>query len=141
MPSALPRLHRGFTLLEVLVAFVILAMVLSVMTRIFSSGNRSVALASGYESALHQAREALVTLGETTPLREGRSEGRIADRYHWRMEVTPYAPETDEFGAGPRPMRLLKVDYRLSWQSPGGTRQIQWTTLRGVAGDALRAAR
>ena len=46
------RHQQGFSLIEILVAFMILAMSLTVIFRIFSSGTRNVALSEDYAQAV-----------------------------------------------------------------------------------------
>ena len=57
------RRSRGYTLVEVLVAFVIMAMALTVLLRIFSGGVRNVALSSDYAKAVLIAESRLATAG------------------------------------------------------------------------------
>ena len=74
----LPRRHsRGYTLVEVLVAFVILAMALSVLLRIFSGGVRNVGVSSDYAKAVLIAESRLATAGIEQRLPEG-----LGDRAH-----------------------------------------------------------
>ena len=78
---------QGYSLIEVLVAFSILAMALSVLFRIFSTGLNNVGVASEYSLAVLVAESKLASPGVSEPLRPGRSEGIEAERFSWSRMV------------------------------------------------------
>ena len=92
------RASSGFSLLEVLVAFVILALTLSVVMRIFSGGLRNVALADGYSRAVLLAESRLAELS-VLPL-EGEASGEFDGKYRWRSSIHPWADDSGAPGAG-----------------------------------------
>jgi len=66
--------QQGFSLIEILVAFVILAMSLTVIFRIFSGGLRNVALSEDYAQAVLVAESQLSAIGVSEP--DGGGVGR-----------------------------------------------------------------
>ena len=115
------RPERGFTLIEVVVAFVLLSLVLATSYEIFSAGfTRAAALEDlSRATAVAQSRIAAVGLEET--LAEGRSEGDTEDRrFHWASTVT----RTDEGFDPSKPMpsnyALYRVDVTVAWRSADG---------------------
>ena len=72
---ARPRPARGFTLLEVLVAFVVLAAGAGILYRTFSTGLTNVSTVSGYSEAIAIAEAKLGALGIEHPLVEGEESG------------------------------------------------------------------
>ena len=54
---------RGYTLVEVLVAFMIMALALTVLLRIFASGVRNVSVSSEYAQAVLIGESRLATAG------------------------------------------------------------------------------
>ena len=77
------RRSRGYTLIEVLVAFVILAMALTVLLRIFSGGVRNVAVSSDYAKAVLIAESRLATAGIDDTLAPGETDGIENGRFRW----------------------------------------------------------
>ena len=60
---------RGFSLLEVLVAFVILSLVATALFRLFSGALQNMSAADDYTKAVLVAESALATAGATQPLK------------------------------------------------------------------------
>ena len=66
---------RGFTLMEILVAFVVLATAVAVLYQTFSAGIRNVDAITGYSQAISLAESKLMALGLEKPLAEGDESG------------------------------------------------------------------
>ena len=94
------RCH-GFSLLEVLVAFAILAVSLGVLMQIFSLGLRNVAVEEGYTRAVLLAESKLAGLGIEEPLQPGETTGSFDDEYRWHVTVQPYTDEGEAMIGGP----------------------------------------
>ena len=87
------RGQRGFTLLEVLIAFTLLAIGLGLLLAILSSGLRAIANASATTRASLDAESMFDTLGADQRLRPGRSQGAFENgRYRWTLDITPFVP-------------------------------------------------
>ena len=84
---------RGFTLLEVLIAFTILALSLAVVMQAFSTGFRSLERAEDSAIVTLQARSKLAELGQTIPLEPSEQGGELDDGATWRMVIEPAAVE------------------------------------------------
>jgi general secretion pathway protein I len=80
--------ERGFALLEILVAFVILAVGLGAISTGVAVAMRSDGRAQTSRVAFHLAQSRLETAGVTEALASGHREGRIADNYKWRETIT-----------------------------------------------------
>ena len=125
------RASAGFSLLELLVAFVILALTLSVMMRIFSGGLRNVGLADEYSRATLLAESRLAELG-VQPV-EGEAEGEFDKKFRWRSTIRPWADDADtqDAEAQPVPVRLMKIEVRVAWGEEGGkSREVGLSTLQ-----------
>lgn len=89
------RLHRrfasaGFTLLEILVAFTLLALAMGIIMQIFSRGVNGADLADRYAKAAMLAESRLASIGVEEVLSEGDSSGQFNDDFGWTMSVRAY---------------------------------------------------
>jgi general secretion pathway protein I len=118
---------RGFTLLEVLIAFVIAALALAVLFGGVSEGLNAVQLAGHYEQALSRARSRLAALS-AGKLQPGEQAGDDGGGFRWRTNVTQLsAVPTD---APPARLVLYDVGVAISWKSGGTERQVRLTSQR-----------
>ncbi|HEY0721305.1 MAG TPA: prepilin-type N-terminal cleavage/methylation domain-containing protein [Gammaproteobacteria bacterium] len=121
--------QRGFTLLEVVVAFAILAMAVTTLLAMFGSGVRNTTLASDYQRALVLAEARMNYLQGIAPnqlhpeIYQGEGEGGLL----WRSEVSVYPTEATETA-----LLLYRIDVQTSWRDGGHTRLIELSTLRLV---------
>jgi general secretion pathway protein I len=82
---------RGFTLLEVLVAFTLLAAALGALLQVFSTGLRTTTAAHDYATAAALAQSKLAAMGVAEPIVLGRRAGRFANGFDWSVEARPAA--------------------------------------------------
>lgn len=115
----------GFTLLEVLVAFVIAALALSVLYRGATAGLLSARVATQYEEATSRARSRLATIGHGSAIVPGEQSGDDGSGFRWRTRVSVLqsAPRT----AGNAPVATL---YAVSVSIEWGSRSFQLDSER-----------
>ncbi len=152
-PAARPTRRRrgraaaaGFTLVEVLIAFVILALALGALLPGFSGGLRGLGAADDYTTAALLAESVLAAVGREQTLEEGTSAGEFDNGFRWRLDVVALDAELDPEGT--LPVRPYDVVLTVSWDGRGDTeRSITLETLRlgppvaqgvGVAPQQLR---
>lgn len=123
------RIQTGFSLLEILVAFSILAISLGVLLRIFGGGGRIAGLADEYSRAIVVGESVLASLGTEILLQPGMSDGN-SDNFHWTLQVNPYP--LDEAATGPfnLPYKPYRVDLRVEWGEMDERRALELSTLR-----------
>jgi general secretion pathway protein I len=127
------RVQAGFSLLEVLVAFSVLALSLGVLLQIFSTAMRGVDLAGQYSEAVLLAESRLASVGSAIPLEAGNYVGDDAG-YRWQVSLAPYAdPLSDANLTNPGAPEPLQVRVEVRWRD--GERE------RSLALDSLRLAR
>ena len=80
----------GFSLLEILVAFTLLAVAMGVLMQIFSSGVNGASLAGRYAKATMYAESKLASVGIEGELKESATAGKFDDDFSWAMSVRPY---------------------------------------------------
>ncbi len=131
-----PR-QRGFTLLEVLVAFVIAALALSVMFKAASGGLFGVVTAGKYEEAISRAKSHMAAIGRDKPITAGDSEGDDGSDFHWRLhieQITVLQPSEALLRTIPLPTTrepaLYAVESEVSWSEGGKTRRVLLRTKR-----------
>jgi general secretion pathway protein I len=123
---------RGFTLIEVLVAFAILALALGVLLQVFSGGLENARVSEAYTTAGLLAESKLAALGAEEPLAEGQSTGRFDDRFRWRVDVRPYEEAGRSGPADPDawPVSAFEVVVTVSWDEADEERSVSLSTLR-----------
>jgi general secretion pathway protein I len=81
--------QRGFTLLEVLVAFAIAAFALAVLFRSSGTALMAARTSGQYQEALSRARSHLAALGGDAALVAGESSGDDGGGFRWRLKIEP----------------------------------------------------
>jgi general secretion pathway protein I len=120
---------RGYTLVEVLVAFMIMALALTVLLRIFSSGVRNVGIASDYAQAVLIGESRLATAGIDEGLAPGETSGVEADGFHWTRRVTTYEPSV-EYATHVKGTRAYFVTVTVTWPNGEKERSINLSTVK-----------
>ena len=123
------RRASGYTLIEVLVAFMILALALTVLLRIFSSGLRNVSLSSDYAHAVLVAESQLATAGITSMLQPGETHGNDGGKFSWTRVVTTYTPFDDYYQSGAQ-VPAYYITVTVEWPHAGRTRQVNLSSIR-----------
>lgn len=120
--------QRGFSLLEVLVAFAILSIALGVLLQIFATGMRNESLAEEYSQAAQYAESILTAYGREGPLAEGVRSGPINERFSWRGTVSAQAeglPDPEKIG-----LRAYHISVEVFWGEAARPRSVVLETLR-----------
>ncbi|HEV2673546.1 MAG TPA: type II secretion system protein [Aliidongia sp.] len=135
------RTERGFTLLEVLIAFAIASLALVLLFRAASGGLLSVRTAGRYDEAVARARSHMAAIGHDAALIAGSSEGADGSGFRWHLDVTPIATGQSTGNGpsritGPPPPVLYAVAVAISWREGGKDREVVLRTQRmGLGGD------
>jgi general secretion pathway protein I len=128
--------ERGFSLLEVLAAFVILAFVGTALFRLFSGALGNATLSDEYSRATLYAESRLAAIGVEAPLKESSAQGNSDDgHYAWTAAISPYSPPDStpdlDSAATTMAVRLWKLAVTVTWPgAPGRERSISLSTVR-----------
>jgi general secretion pathway protein I len=125
---------RGYTLVEVIVAFAVLALALTLLLGALSGASKQVRWADDAGRASLHAQSLLDQLGVGEALAPGRKQGDFENgRYRWQLDVQPWrdpaqpANQPPDFSA---PV-LMAVSLRVDW-GEAANQQVLISTLRLV---------
>ncbi|AKC88050.1 type II secretion system protein XpsI [Pseudoxanthomonas suwonensis] len=130
----------GFTLLEVIVAFALLALALTLLLGTLSGAARQVRHSEAISRASLHAQSLLAQAGVGEALEPGRREGTFDKGvYRWTLEIAPYA---DSAPVLTMPVRLSSPQLRqltleVRWGDEPG-QAMRWQTLRLVPAEGIR---
>jgi general secretion pathway protein I len=121
--------QTGYTLIEVLVAFMILALALTVLLRIFSGGLRNVSVSSDYATATLIAESRLAATGIDIPLTPGETAGIEGERFEWTVSVQDYQPWPG-YRSAAKGVDAYSVTVTVEWPNGNNTRSVGLSTVR-----------
>lgn len=133
-PAAPARRQGGFTLLEILLAFVIFALSFAVVLEIVAGSVRSTIRARDYSEVALHAQSLMELVGTEFPLEPGAWQGEADGGYQWSLEISDFEGLPDDA----RTVELAElnntvlywVDLRLEWGDGRRQRQAEFSTLR-----------
>ena len=142
----LPVRQRGFTLIELVAAFLIFALGFGILLQILSTCLHSTAQSADYTRAALWAQSLMDMQGVGEPLQEGSSSGRFDDKFSWQMNVgkidPPEQPQTggvtpgNQGQQGPQvttvgnTIDLYQLELIVSWGSYYMSHKARFVTLR-----------
>ena len=132
----------GYTLIEVVVAFGLLALALSLLLGAMTNATKQVKLSDEYGRAALHAQSLLDQAGVGEALVPGRKDGELEDgRYRWELTVSPYRDPSvqkkqEQILGAPQLMQLALV---LHWGDGGPRQTLAIHSLRLVTPTDLNA--
>ncbi len=122
----------GFTLMETLVAMMLLAISLVVILQLFSGGLKAGKIADDYTRAVFHARDKMEEFLLIDDFEEGTFEGTFDENYRWRVEIKLLEPEEDgdEDEKEISLVDLFQVDVVILWPVGGREKMFQISTLK-----------
>lgn len=135
MPSR--HQQQGFTLIEIIAAFTILAMTFMVVLEILSNSSANTIKSSERTEIALEASSKMAEIGTTIPVEEGNESGEFDNGHRWDISMVPYdiSYEGDtvmDFA----PIELYQITLTISWGFDGyEDRVASFRTLRAVAAD------
>ena len=140
LPHGLRRHSRGFTLLEVMLAFVIFALSFATVLEIMAGSMRSVSRASDDTEVALLAQSLMDLVGSEIPVEEGEYSGIGMDHYNWEMSLSLYdsGTEPDDQGvvvqelADMSGIELYRVDLYVDWDTGRRQRNLHFSTIQSV---------
>lgn len=136
MQRATSLRQRGYTLLEVIVAFALLAMALTLLLGTLSGAAKQVRWSSDAGRAALYAQSLMDQVGVGQPLKPGQRSGDFENgRYRWTLGVAQWR---DPLPASSQPIdpnapRLFEVQLAVEWGDGGAGRRLFLRSLRSSA--------
>lgn len=133
------RRARGFTLLEVLLAFVIFSISFAVVLQIISGSIRNTMRSKQYTEVALIAQSVMDTVGLDIPLEEGGQASGESGEYTWYLEIYTYEP-AEEGGANFESLliadltgiELLQVELFVEWGEAPADRSRRFSTIKAM---------
>ncbi|NOT84563.1 MAG: type II secretion system protein [Methylococcaceae bacterium] len=127
------KAENGFSLLEILVAFAILALSIGVLLNIFSRGLRTAIVSEEYQQALAVAESQMARAGVDVALSEGSINGQVDGKYNWSIQGSPYVapqPKSDIVAPQPLEIRAFNVQVRVEWSDGADNKEVVLNSVR-----------
>lgn len=167
-PIAIRR-QAGFSLIEMVAAFLVFAIGMGVLMQVLATSMHNTRQSSAYTMAALWAQSKLDLVGVGTPIEPGSSNGRFDDDYGWQLDVQQIDPQSVEpppqqyamagnttqnqgnqpmtAGAGNpgalqvAPFDLYQIDLTVFWGGRHGSaqRSARFSTLRTMNPDPNNA--
>ncbi len=118
--------NQGFSLLEILVAFTIMAISLGIVLKIFSSGVNTAVISEDYTIATQIAESLMAKTGVEEPLISGETSGTEDDKYQWKVKVEQANDFVEQSN-----IELMDVQVQVQWgNEQGNGRMIELNTIK-----------
>jgi general secretion pathway protein I len=127
------RRRTGFTLIETLVAFAVLALAMSQLMAALSGGARNESRADFLLRASREGQSHLDAVGVEGPIVQGETNGAYDDGLVWNLNVEPYIAVEAPLGNGGLKSFWLRLTIRRPGAQEGARESLTLTTLKVVA--------
>ena len=128
-PSIAKNRQRGFSLIELVAAFMVFAIGAGALMQMLASSMRNVQHSGAYTMAALWAESKLDVVGVGEPIEPGTTNGRFDDVYSWQLDIQLVDPT----GIEPPPQQPVMGAGQLGMQMPEGMQQ-RMTTNAGNPG-------
>lgn len=128
------RNAAGYTLIEIIVAFAILALGLTLLLGTLSGATRQVRAAGDAGRAALYAQSLLAEFG-TLPKPQHRDGEFEHGRYRWQLDVAPWQDPAAAASASridPNTARLMHLRLQVAWGEGTPAQRVEATSLRLV---------
>ena len=117
-------------MLEILIAFSILAFSITILLNIFSGGLRRVMVSEEYQQAVIIAQSKLAAAGVEEELENGKQSGNIEEKYFWSVQVEAFDLGTLDLDSENHMAVPFQVKVTVEWLACQDNRQFELTTIK-----------
>jgi len=118
----------GFTLIETLVAMMILSISIVVIFQLFSGGLKSARLSEDYTRAVFHAREKMEEVLLAEKLGNDVSEGEFGDGFRWKTQIVYLEPPEDE--KQKQSVDMFNIRVEVVWFAGRHEKHFEISTLK-----------
>jgi len=137
------RHSAGFTLIELIAAFVIFALGFGILMQILGGALHTTKQSAEYTQAALYAQSLLDVQGVGEPLEEGGRSGQFDENFSWQLNVSKYQPipvtsNNTVLQAGPSPIttpggiELFQLELVVNWGNQYLMHHARFVTLRAM---------
>ena len=136
IPISYSRRNGGFTLLEVLLAFVVFALSFTTVLEILSGSMRNTVRAREYTEVALIAQSVMDQLGLLIPVEQGTIVAGESGDYSWEISIYSYQDNSEnaysvELGELTG-IELLQIDLLVTWGEPPREKSNSFSTVRAM---------
>ena len=124
------RPSRGFTLIEVLVAFVIATGSLALLFAVHSRATGAALLSTDYGTATQLAKSLIAERSNAEHFSLIEGSGTFGSKYLWKLRAKELDSDTSADSDVEAPLRLVELTAEVSWLSRDRDRSIAITTVK-----------
>jgi len=128
----LKRRRAGFTLVETLVAFAVLALAMSRLMTALSGAAQNESRADFFLRASREGQSQLDALGVERRIERGETNGRYEDGLLWNLKVEPYVTVKSPLQTGEVESFWAHLTIRRPGSQEGAHQSLTLTTLKLV---------
>lgn len=137
----LNRHSGGFTLLELLLAFMVFALSFATVLEILSGSMRNTVRARHFTEAALTAQSIMDQVGVVIPLESGQQLGGDAGEYRWDLQIYEYQSGEGEGDsvelAELTGIALLQVDLFVRWGEGRSEQSRRFSTVKALMANSL----
>ena len=142
IPTGRPPVRsEGFTLLELLLAFVVFALSFATVLEILSGSMRNTIRARHYTEAALTAQSVMDQVGLEIPIEVGMAADGESGDYRWELEMFAYEPQTQELAdlalADLTGIELVEVWLEISWGEYPREQRHVFSTVKAMNLDRM----
>ncbi|WP_187770641.1 type II secretion system protein XpsI [Cognatilysobacter lacus] len=127
------RYSRGYTLIEVVIAFAVLALALTLLLGTLTNSSRQVRWSADAGHAAMLSQSVLDRIDTEGALQEGDRDGDFEDRhYRWQLHVRRFEGPSTGQPVDPNAATLFALDLTMTWGDGGPREQLELHSLRLV---------
>jgi general secretion pathway protein I len=128
--------NGGFTLLEVLLAFVVFALSFTTVLEILSGSMRNTVRAREYTEVALIVQSVMDQVGLEIPVEQGTSHSGESGEYEWEVIISSYGESSEnEYSIQLSELtgiELLQIDLIVSWGEPPREKSSNFSTVRAM---------